>query len=164
MQGVTAIFGFYVEAASRALNRRMKLDQRQNVIPKAIRALADDFASRGEGYMPVADATELLDVIHPSHGKFESSLLTQLENEGVLAVELVREDDDSLTEVVRFTFERFSDHEIALRLLDQHLSKVKPKSSFSPGQPLLEVVAGEGAYRRAGVVEAIAIQLPERAG
>lgn len=164
LQGVTSIFRFYIEAISLALNRRMRFDPRQGIVPKAIRALADAFAQRGEGYLPVAEATALFEAIYPSRGKLEDSLLAQLESEGVLAIEPVRLDGDELAEVVRFTFERFSDHEIALRLLDEHLDAANPAVAFSAGNPLFELVCGRHAHRRAGIVEAIAVQLPERVG
>jgi hypothetical protein len=164
LQGVTAIFGFYLSAASKKIDRRMKLDRRLGIVPKAVKALSEAFAKAGQGYLPIDDARAIFEGIHPSHGRVEASLLTQLESEGVLAVEPVRLADKSIQEVVRFTFERFSDHEIALRLLDEHLDGSDPEKSFAVGTPLFEVTAGADAHRRAGVVEAIAIQLPERAG
>jgi len=67
-------------------------------------------------------------------------------------------------EEVRFTFERLSDHAIAARHLEIHLDQTNPKASFVAGTPLHQVVAQKDAYARAGVIEALAIQLPERTG
>jgi hypothetical protein len=164
LQGITAIFNFYLSAASETIHRRMKLDRRLGIVPRTVKALSEAFAKAGQGYLAFEDAHALFEEIHPSQGRVEANLLNQLESEGVLAVEPVRLADETIQEVVRFTFERFSDHEIALHLLDEHLDSSNPKKSFAAGTPLFQVAAGEDAHRRAGVVEAIAIQLPERAG
>jgi hypothetical protein len=164
LQGVTAIFDFYLSAASKEIDRRMKLDRRLRIVPTAVKALSEAFAKAGHGYLPFEDARTIFEGIHPSHGRFEASLLTQLESEGVLAVEPVRLADEAIQQMVRFTFERFSDHAIALHLFDKHLDSSNLEKSFAVGTPLFEVTAGADAHRRAGVVEAIAIQLPERAG
>lgn len=163
IQGVTAIFNFYIDAVSRVLDMRMKLDRYQRIVPNAIQALAEAFVRRREGYIPIADAIVIFDAIYPSRGKREDSLLAQLESEGVLTVELIPTEQDEAEEIVRFTFERFSDHAIARQLLDEYLLVESPENSFALGKPLFDLVTGDRAYRHAGVVEAIAIQLPERA-
>jgi hypothetical protein len=164
LSGVTAIFGFYVDAIARALNVRMKLDPRLEIIPRAIRALASAFAAKGMGYIGKSEAIALFEAIHPSNGLLDRSLLAQLENEGAIAIEAVQQGDGSRSDEVRFTFERFSDHQIALGLLDQHLDVTDPPASFTAGTALHEIVCGAGSYAHAGVIEALSVQLPERTG
>lgn len=164
LTGVTVLFGFYVDAIARSLNARMKLDPQLDIVPRAIRALATELSARGTGYIPKSEAIALFEGIHSSHGLLERSLLTQLENEGTIAVEIVQEENGSRSDEIRFTFERFSDHQIAQRLLDQHLIFSDPVASFATGAPLYQVVCGDESYMCAGVIEALAVQLPERAG
>jgi hypothetical protein len=116
------------------------------------------------GYIGKSESIAIFEAIHPSNGLREQSLLTQLENEGAIALEVVQQDDGSRSEEVRFTFERFSDHQIARGLLDQHLDPADPAASFAAGTPLHHVVCGEDSYVHAGVVEALSVQLPERTG
>lgn len=163
LSGVTQIFGFYVEAITRALNLRMKLDPHHKIVPRAIQTLASAIVEQGSGYLNKDAAIALLDAIHPSNGQFERSLLTQLESEGALAIEAVQLDDGSRSDEVRFTFERFSDHQIAQTLLDKYFDPANPNSSFAVGTHLHGTVLGEESYRRAGIIEALSIQLPERA-
>jgi hypothetical protein len=164
LRGVTAIFAFYSAAVARALNARLKLDSRLQVVSKALNALVDNFTKKGEGYLDRDEVIASFEAIHPSNNMLERSLLTQLEAEGVLSVELETRDDGSHGELVRFTFERFSDHAIARKLLDDNLDNANPSASFADGMPLREVAFGKESYRRGGVVEALAIQLSERAG
>jgi hypothetical protein len=63
-----------------------------------------------ECYRRKDEVVALFESIYPSQGSLQKSLLSRLESEGVLALEPVREEDGSMSEMVRFTFERFSDH------------------------------------------------------
>ena len=164
LRGATSIFEFYYEAVTRSLNRRMKLDPNLEIVPQAITGFAQLLVGAGEGYARKRDAVDLFESVLASSGSLEKSLLAQLESEGLLTVEPLRQDDGSLAEMVRFTFERFSDHAIASRLLDDHLNTNDVASSFRAGQPLHNCVFGSKNYERAGIIEAVAIQLPERTG
>ena len=162
LRGVTAIFEFYNDAITQALNRRMQLDPRHEIVPKAIGKFARALTEAGRGNIAKEEAIDLFESVLRSEGNLEKSLLSQLENEGILTIETVRQEDRSVAEIARFTFERFSDHEIAKRLLDDYLNTDDIASSFQNGQPLHEFVFGPTNYEHAGIIEAIAIQLPEQ--
>lgn len=163
LRGVTSIFKFYNKAIANSLTKRMQLDEHHEIIPKAINGFARLLVDSGRGYASRYEVIDLFESILNSGGYLERSLLSQFESEGLLAVEPVAQDDGSVVAMVRFTFERFSDHAIAKHLLDSHLNIDDASSSFQPNQPLHEFVFGERNYENAGVIEAIAIQLPERA-
>ena len=164
LRGVTSIFEFYYKAVSGSLNRRMKLDPNLEIVPEAITGFTQLLVEIGKGYASKREAVTLFESVLASGGSIEKSLLTQLESEGLLTVEPLRQDDGSLAEMVRFTFERFSDHAIASRLLKDHLNTNDVASSFQADQPLHKGVFGPENYERAGIIEAMAIQLPERTG
>lgn len=164
LTGVTSIFEFYSNAIARIIEARLKLDRRRNIVSQALTGLAIAFDDGYRGYTDIASANEILDKLLPSDGTVERSLLAQLESEGVVAVEPVMGEDGKLSETVRFTFERYSDHRIATLLIDRHLDSSNPLASFAAGTPLAEIVTGNRAYERAGIIEALAIQLPERCG
>ena len=164
LRGVTSIFKFYNEALSRSLNRRMKLDPNLEIVSRAINGFAQLLVDTGKGYALKDEAVTLFESVLDSGGSLEKSLMAQMESEGLLTIELLRQDDGSLAKMVRFTFERFSDHVIASRLLGDHLNVRNVTGSFHAGQPLQESVFGPESYKRAGIIEAMAIQLPERTG
>ena len=142
----------------------MKLDPHQDIIPKAISGFAHLLINARHGYVDAATTVDSFESIRPSDGRLEKSLLSQLESEGLLTVDVVPRDDGSSTKAIRFTFERYSDHAIATRLLDDHLDEGDVEGSFSVGRPLHELVHGPRSVEAAGVIEAMAIQLPERTG
>ena len=162
LRGVTKIFEFYFTAVAHQIERKLKLDPNQNIVSRAISALAEAGDLSERGYIAKDVAQSALEAILSSQGLYERSLLGQLASEGVLSIEPVRLPNGSSQDYVRFTFERYSDHRIAAYLLDTHLDASNAPASFSAGTPLHTYVTGQGAYRRMGVIEAIAIQLPER--
>lgn len=164
LRGVSAIFGFYFEAVVRAVTRRMKLDPHLEIIPKALGDFTDLLVKRGEGYAPKAEVISAFEALHRSGGQLHASLLAQLENEGILAIEPAPDEADIVTPMVRFTFERYSDHAIATKLLKDNVAGENVSASFAEGTALGDLVFGEDNHRFAGIIEAIAIQLPERTG
>lgn len=164
LHGVTSIFRFYKNAVIRSLNTRMRLDPRQRIVPRAIAEFTNVLVKTGESRVPSNDAVDAFESVYASEGHLDKSLLSQLENEGLLTVEPLPQEDESVVLIVRFTFERFSDHMIADRLLDNHLDVDDVHGSFQSGRALHDLVFGRRGYHRAGVINAIAIQLPERSG
>lgn len=160
MTGVTAIFSFYRDAVQSFVERRLQLDTRRKIVKRAIEALAEAMAWGVTERLPVEQVQPLFDAILPSQADRNRDLLTQLESEGMLTVEV----DDDGAEVVRFTFQRFSDHVIAARLIDVHIGAASPAAAFAADAPLLRYVTEPLAWEMAGVVEALAVQLPERFG
>ena len=164
LRGITTIFNYYSEAVVGSLNKRMRLDPHQEIVPIALNGLVELIVSSGTGTLSKQDAIDHFESVLPSKGNLNRSLLSQLTSEGILTVESVRNEDGSSNEIVRFTFERISDHMIAAHLLRKHLNVNNPSSSFCAGQPLNKLVFGTRNFRRAGVIGALAIQLPEVAG
>jgi len=74
------------------------------------------------------EAYKLLRGLHPSD-TFESSLLRHLLNEGILSQDRFRA-ESGVVEGIRFSYERFSDHEIAKLLLDRFLDPLTLPAHF----------------------------------
>lgn len=164
LRGVTSIFGFYNEAVTRGLNTRMKLDPNFEIVPRAISGFAQLLAETRKGYIGRNVAVAFFESVLPSGGQLDKSLLSQLVSEGLLTIEPIRHEDGTLIEMVRFTFERFSDYAIAAQLFHIHLNKDNVASSFQTNQPLYDFLFGPESYARAGIIEAMAVLLPEQMG
>ncbi|AZO44949.1 ATP-binding protein [Mesorhizobium sp. M7D.F.Ca.US.005.01.1.1] len=164
LRGVTEIFKFYSQAVAKSVERQLGLDHKLGLVSRALETLAAAFDQGERGYLEYEKAAALMEDIFPAHGVFDRSLLTRLISEGVLADEPVTGDDGNVAHIVRFSFERYSDHRIARQLLDAHLDSATPANSFLPGTPLQAYLENKKAYEHAGVLEAMAIQLPERCG
>lgn len=161
--GVSGVFDFYFCAVAQTITERMGLFPRLQIVERALRALTQAMVDARNGYLPIDKVLAQLEALHPSQNQTEKSLFFQLENEGVLTVEPVV-DGTNTTEMVRFTFERLSDHRIAQALLETAVDGADPAPAFAPGGSLRDYVVGRQASRFAGIAEAFAVQVPERFG
>jgi len=161
LHGISALFEFYNAAVIESVTKRLGLDQRLQHVRNAIDSFVNLLAERSESYAPYAEVSAIFEEILPSTGSVERGLLPQLESEGILTVESFEDGRDDIRSDVRFTFERYADHIVARRLLDEHLDTTAPENSFAPNTPLGELTFGDSRHGRAGIVEAIAVQLPE---
>ncbi|MBS0339627.1 MAG: hypothetical protein JSS56_03810 [Proteobacteria bacterium] len=162
LEGITAIFDFYLSAVAKKVERELRLVPQQRIARRALDAFLDACASHGDGSSLQLDATiELLEHYHSSGGTVDRSLLSSFLSEGVLTQEVEWYGGDS-GEVVRFTFERLSDHLRAKRLIEQ-IDRADLEGSFHR-EPLASCFGPEASWRFAGVVEALAVQVPEEYG
>jgi hypothetical protein len=170
LEGVTRIFGFFLDNLNTKLSRPDQLDfnPKQRLVHEAMKALARELAKRSADWLPNADADSLVNSFLPGR-TYEHSLFRRLLTEGALAEDryFVPGSGASYTyeEGVRFSYERLADHLKAAHLLDEHLNAADPAASFGSGTPLGQLVADEYTCEvNSGLVEAFSIQLPERIG
>lgn len=104
----------YNGAVVRTVTKRMKLHTDLDRVSRALRRFEALLVSREEEYV-----AQIRDYFHlrSSGRSLERCLLSPLEGERVLAIELVRQDDGTIDQMVRCTFWRHGDHAIAERLL-----------------------------------------------
>jgi hypothetical protein len=155
--GISTLFEFYLKAIASRIELKLGLDRYQRIPLTAVNAFVLTSSQlHNAGSVSKAEAMEVFEKFLPSHGLEGRSLFGALLIEGVLTLDVVNS-----VETVRFTFERLSDHLIAKKLLDENFDPAAPKESFAR-QPLKAFVSDDGWWGRAGIVEALAIQLPER--
>ena len=166
LRGITAIFQFYLEALDFKLSRPEFLDYdvREKNVARAVNRLADAMAQISNDRLTLEDAKTIVDgiLLHPAG--YQKSLFNQMESEGVITVlpDYRQNGTGTLGECVRFTYQRFSDHMIVQRLLEQHLDIQNPETSFSEGNTLGKLVEDERAcWTNSGLLEALMVQIPE---
>lgn len=92
----------------------------------------------------------------------DKNFLSALIDEGLLTKGIVRNDDNSIEEVVYVAFERFDDHLTVKFLLDD---AENIENEFKPSGRLKSYFKDEcDFYINSGIVEALSIQLPEKYG
>ncbi|MBA8905584.1 AAA family ATPase [Aminobacter ciceronei] len=158
--GVSAALELFTTEASKRVEATLGVAPMRRIARKAIAALAEEMANAGRGQVGHARADALMRSIHDGQ-EMARDLLFQLANEGLLAIEpdpySVAGDD----EVVRFAFERVGDHAIAANLLDRSAQHGTNKLC-EPGSPLNATLSDARSRIVPGLLEALAVQLPER--
>jgi hypothetical protein len=160
LEGITAIFDFYLSACAKKVERQLRLVPLQKTARKALDGFLDACATHGDGGGLPLDATiELLERFHESGGSVDRSLLSAFLSEGVLTQDVERH-EGGIVETIRFTFERLSDHLRAERLIAQ-INPADLEGSFRR-EPLATYFGPDASWRFAGVIEALAVQFPEQ--
>ena len=140
-------------------------DPRQNLVQKAISAIAELMAAQNTRLLPLEHVDEVTEKIIP-RTNHSQSLVNILEKESLLSVvetqgEGLGGDPDYF---VRFTFERIGDHFIAEHLLS-NISDDDINGAMRPGGALHFLVEDEAAAQEyAGLLEAASLLLVEQFG
>lgn len=161
LNGITQLFEFFVAEAVKDVEQDMGLDKLQNLPRKALDAfLAACTEDGANGSLPLERAQQLFAELWPSGGLHQRSLLTHFISAGILTQDIVTTHIGE-QESVRFTFERLYDHLRADRLLGEHVDPSDVAASFRR-EPLASYVQRGAIWDHGGVIEALAMQLPER--
>ena len=160
MDGVTAIFDFYLKAVANKVQRELKLVPELKIPHNALKQFLEACAAHGDGgSLPMEDTINLLEGVHNSGGYTDRSLFSAFMSEGVLSQDVEWQPGGAHKEIIRFTFERLSDHLRAKRLIAQ-IDRADVKGSLRRA-PLAAYFEPFESWKFAGVIEALAVQLPE---
>ena len=165
IRGITAILDMLLDATNARLSAhdRMDFDRAGDPVRKATSAVVRLMAERGEYYIPRSVAVEAVNTVHPTQGH-DNSLFRNLVSEGLLTENRWRT-ENGYDEVVSFAYERFADHLLAGHLLGQATTTEKVRRGLAPRGKLRSRINDEyHAERNAGLLEALAVQIPERVG
>lgn len=163
VKGITQLFDFYLDALAESVERALQLDHHQRIPRKALSAFLQACTTDdAQGSLLKEHALELFERFLQSSGRVDRSLFSVFLSEGVLTLDIFPS-EDGVTELVRFTFERLYDHLRAKDLLATHVDTNDIAGSFSRA-PLVSYFSVDAFWSNAGIVEAMAIQLPEHFG
>lgn len=158
--GISDILELFTAAVSKRVEDNLGVAPARKIVRKAIAVLAEEMGSIGRGEVGYVRADELVRSIHDGQ-EMARDLLFQLANEGLLAIEPDHYSVSGGDEVVRFVFERVGDHAIASNLLDRS-AKSGTTEVCEPGSPLNLALSDKNSRIIPGLLEALAVQLPER--
>ncbi len=162
IQGITAIFDLYLSSVDARMASMLGIAEWSGLARKALQALARAFPSAAERWLAVEEAERLVNALLPGR-RYEKSLYLALLAEGVLVRDMARaRGGNAGREAVFIAYDRLADHLVTEALLDDHLDAASPDRAFEPGGGLAEI--GLGGYGTQGILEALCVQLVERAG
>jgi len=155
--GVTRLFGRFLALAERRLSRAGRCDypEQDRLVRRAVDGLAEEMLERGQAWVPFEVARELTDRMLPNRG-WSKSLLNGLLSEGVLFEELIPQGDER-ARAVFFAYQRLGDHRRAAMLCER-LGSLEALASRCQDLG----ADSSSAYRHSGLLEALAVQVPER--
>ena len=161
-QNISKIYDYYVKAIYQKLSvKRDEYKCREHIIKKAICEMAlmcyQSAENRG---VPIKNAIELFDNVFPKN----SNLLNDLILENVFMQNIVHDyTTNSDIEVIFFSYERFGDFYIVEKLLEPYETSEKIKNAFKETN-ILGILIKDSYWRNQGIIESLAILLPEKYG
>lgn len=161
--GISDALRLFTSAVTRRVETSLDVAPRREIVQQAIDALAREMSNVGQGQIGFRRADELMRSIYDG-AEVARDLLFQLENEGLLVVEHDLSSVAGEKQIVRFTFERIGDHAIVSSLLNRSAQDRQPAALCEPGSPLHQALSDSNSRIVLGVMEALAVQLPERFG
>jgi hypothetical protein len=164
LHGVTRMFDFLLDAVNQKLSApdQLDFDPKKRIVHSALRSVAEGVAGSAAHFLTRDEAQAIVDTHLPGR-TYNHSLFARLLSEGLLAEERVWRKDGP-HDAIRFAYERQQDHEIAKCLLDQHVGTEGVAKAFGPDQPLGTRVRDYAREWTFGLMEALAIHVPERYG
>lgn len=163
LSGVTSIFRLFINTVNDKLSAYEYLDypKQRQIIWRVLDRLAGAMAQSQKDWLRLDDAEAIVEQVWPNQNT-SKPLLRYLVEEGVLTEDQMRGERDEWYEVIRFGYERFSEHLIAKYLLDKHLDPQHPELAFADGNPL--AFLNEKPWINSGLIAALCVQIPERIG
>ena len=165
LESLTAVFEFFLDSINEKLAGAdyLNCDPKKRLVQRAVKGIAEKMAASDLHWLARDELDNYLLTLYAASG-WEKSLLRHMLSEGILSQDFYW-DQSGGKEGIRFSYERFTDHQIANFYLDKFLDLSDPAASFTPESPLGMKVKNESdSWQNGGLVSALAIQLPERIG
>jgi hypothetical protein len=161
---ITEVFEQYLATKNAQVSQQLNLDPTAGVLQSAVASFASEVADRSREWLPREAGRRVVDAQASHLTSWPDTLFGQLLAEGILTEDLgyERSDDGELTLVpgVQITFQRLADYRIADAMLASVATPAELRTALRAGEPLRKQIT----RARTGVIEALAVLLPERFG
>ena len=163
-QGASHLFEIYLSSLETVVSKKRQTEPNDKLCQKALEAVADEMFPNHLFGLPWDKATKIVNTVDTCVNPSESLFQTLL-REGALAedIEYTKDDEgnDLPRPIVRFAYERFCDHFVAVKLLR---GVEEPAEIFNSEHPLGKVVSDKKHFVCRGILGALAVIVPEKFG
>jgi hypothetical protein len=171
INGITDVLNLFIDSINEVLCERIDYDYQDNLVRESVHSLACKMAEKEQPWIERKEAKNIVNSCLPNR-EFSQTLFYNLLAEGLLSEDLIYrpseneyEEQNHRVDIIKFPYEKFSDHLIVRYLLTNHLDKDNPTTSFDENKPLGRLVAARwNTQSISGLLEALFIQIPELLG
>lgn len=164
IEGLNNIFNFYIESVNKKISGEefLNINPKLNIVKKAVFKIAEEMIAQDSYYIGMDIMTNLLEEIYRSNG-YENSLYRHLISEGLISEDRRLNRNGKWEEVVRFSFERFSDFIISDFLISKW-KKDKTQEIYIEELLNKYLKDSRSCRKYKGIIEAFFVQFPESIG
>lgn len=155
IKGITSVMNMFFDGVEKSLRKNKFYPSSIKIVEKAVRRFIVYTAKDGRHEMPIDRAAELLSDIFP-RVFVEGELLDCLISEGVFSKNVFYRDEGKYGECIYLTYERFEN------MLQAGYLLYELKFDFKALEEYVQTV--KNPYRIGGLLESLAIMLPESKG
>ena len=155
IKGITSVMDMFFDGVEKSLRKNKLYPSSIKIVEKAVRRFIAYTAKEGRHEMPIDSAAELLSDICP-RVFVEGELLDCLISEGVFSKNVFYRNEGKYGECIYLTYERFEN------MLQAGYLLYELKFDFKALEEYVQTV--KEPYRIGGLLESLAILLPERKG
>lgn len=161
--GITRLFRFYVQSIEETIAIQKHYTPEERIVESALLGFVSEiFPGRLFG-MPKGEARKFINALDPNPNR-DDTLFDTLLHEGVLSEDISYEANERGDAIVRFTFERFSDHFVAQQITES-VDSDSLDTIFGSDEPLGHVIREYGGFSsHAGIFEMLALTIAEKYG
>ncbi|CAB1277619.1 NACHT domain-containing protein [Candidatus Nitrosacidococcus tergens] len=158
LNSITSLFDFYVKSIESAVARKKKFNPQENIVKSTLMDIASKLLPDHLEGIPIQYARKMINSFDPNPYSGDK-LFDILIDEGIISEDVSYENKDGVNLIIRFTYERFSDYFIALKLVNQ-IEDIE--AAFSDGGSIGKLLKEHSYYRFSGIFESLAIIIAER--
>lgn len=163
MVGLSQVIHYLLKTKNRKLARVLDYNPKENRVQQAIERILAEMEKRETTWLPWMQGKELVDSVWPSLQR-SSSLFDHLLREGLIREDKVLTPSGESEDAILISFERLAEYLLAERYLSRIPGEAL-RDAFSPGGAFDFVVSDRAAVQQnRGLLEALAIQIPETYG
>ncbi len=160
--GITKLVDTVLEAKNRKISDELDRHPKDRLVYRAVEALVAEMAVQKQRWLSWERAREIIEAIHHSDS-WSQSLFAALTRHNILTEDRIVDPASGSQDMVRLAFERLADHLIVRHLLDGVSDPTD--TAFRPGGDLHFLFdPQDSSFGARGLLEALAVQLPERFG
>ena len=157
VEGVSAIFNFYLETINQQISAAIDADPDDKLVIRALNELALALANAPRRALTKADAKAIVEKVAQATSGWQRSLFNQLLSSGALTDMAIGSEIR-----IRFTYERLADHIVARKILEE----ARDNFDFiaAAESAIAKITSDDNFWANAGIYEALVVQMPELLG
>lgn len=163
MVGISQVIHYLLKNKNKKIARALDYNPKEELVQEALKCILSEMENKETTWLPWKQGKELVDSIWPSQQR-SSSLFDRLLREGLTREDKITTPSGESQDAILISFERLAEYLLA----KQYLSKIPKEAlrdAFSPGGALDFALSDKRAVQRnRGLLEALAIQIPENYG
>jgi len=166
VSGITSVFNYFLDFVEEKLASPdlLNYDLKSRLVKKATSKIALTALQTNSSLILRDVGKDICDVLLPGRN-YDHSLFHHLLSEGILAESIQYDDNGQPEDVIYISYERLSDHLIISELIAPHVNAEHPAKAFCAEKHFNKLFFDASAcWQNRGLVEALAIQGPEKMG